>query len=345
VTNDVQELHLRICRLEAELTRTAGHVDTLRRRWRRTLRGGFVVATLALASVTSFTLSAQEPTTYKDMTVTGTFRVVDKSGKIIMIVGEAVPGRGVSLRDEQGSIRISLTAISTPGISLDGNGGVGVSLGSGINNGVYITRHATKDPATEKLVPAHVEAALEANEIEGGKLWVANKEGHKIFHVADAVAPMDSRIAIGTSEGGAFGIRVYTKAADKLLASMGETKGGEGAVAAYDAAGLARAVMFGHDAQFSAMSTGGKPLATLSSKNNQGIVSINNNASGVAVASLFTEGGGGKLELANAAGNTVADGGVLPSGVGVLRAYPLGSPGAGLVGMPGTFLMGRTGEK
>ena len=316
MTSDIHELHLRICRLEAELTRTAGHVQTLRRRWRRTLCGAVIAVTATLASVTSFTLSAQEPTTYKDMTVTGTFRVVDKSGKIIMIVGEAVPLRGVSLRDEQGSSRISLIPISTPAISLEGDTNVGVSLGAGINNGLYVRRLASKDPVSGKERPAQVEAALEINEFEGGRLSVANKDGKNIFYVADAVSPMDSRIAIGTSMGGAFGIRVFNKAGDKLLTSMGETKGGEGAVAAYDAAGLARTVMFGHDAQFSAMSTAGMPLATLSSKDNRGQVGINN-ASNVGVVSLTSEsGGGGLLALASPGGSRQATVAVTPQGEG-----------------------------
>jgi hypothetical protein len=45
MTGDVHELHLRICQLEAALTRTAGQVQTLRRRWRWALRAGLAVAT------------------------------------------------------------------------------------------------------------------------------------------------------------------------------------------------------------------------------------------------------------------------------------------------------------
>ena len=314
MTNDVHELHLRICRLEAELSRTTGHVETLRRRWRRTLRGGVVVVTVTLASVTSFTLSAQEPTTYKDMTVTAPFRVVDKSGKIIMIVGD-VPLRGVSLRDEQGTGRISLTPMSTPGISLSGNGNVDLSLAAGIQSGLYIRRGNTPGGASEKQIPSHVEAALEVNEIEGGKLSIANKAGKNVFYVADGVSPGDSRIAIGTSKGGAFGIRVYNSAGDKLLTSMGETNAGQGALAAYDSAGLERAVMFG-DGEISAMSTAGQPIALLTSKDNRGRVAVNN-ASKVTVANLTSESaGGGLLELASPAGNRQATVGVTGGGEG-----------------------------
>lgn len=53
--------------------------------------------------------------------------------------------------------------------------------------------------------------------------------------------------------------------------------------------------------------------------------------------------GGGVLQLANAGGNAQVEAGVLGSGAGIVRTFPNGNPGAGLVGMPGTFIMGRPG--
>lgn len=66
------------------------------------------------------------------------------------------------------------------------------------------------------------------------------------------------------------------------------------------------------------------------------------NDNGVAMSEL-TQGtsGGGYLQLGNAEGRTTVDAGTTPEGVGLIRAWPLGNPGAGLVGMPGTFLLGR----
>ena len=54
---------------------------------------------------------------------------------------------------------------------------------------------------------------------------------------------------------------------------------------------------------------------------------------------------GGILQLANEGGNATVEAGVLSDGVGVVRAYPLGNPALGLVGMPGTFIMGFGGKK
>jgi hypothetical protein len=51
--------------------------------------------------------------------------------------------------------------------------------------------------------------------------------------------------------------------------------------------------------------------------------------------------GGGFLQLGDAEGNARVDGGVNVKGCGVVRTHPLGNAGVGLVGMPGTFLLGR----
>ncbi|HEX5386626.1 MAG TPA: hypothetical protein VFW66_08015 [Gemmatimonadales bacterium] len=74
----------------------------------------------------------------------------------------------------------------------------------------------------------------------------------------------------------------------------------------------------------------GKPILNLSNANSVTVVALTQEASG-----------GGYLQLGNAAGATTVEAGTTPSGVGLVRAFPLGSPGAGLVGMPGTFILGR----
>jgi hypothetical protein len=66
------------------------------------------------------------------------------------------------------------------------------------------------------------------------------------------------------------------------------------------------------------------------------------NSSGVEVASVRTTSlNSGKIQLTNSSGISVVEAGMSTDGVGVVKVYPLGSPGAGLVGMPGTFLLGR----
>ena len=44
------------------------------------------------------------------------------------------------------------------------------------------------------------------------------------------------------------------------------------------------------------------------------------------------------------AGHATVEAGTHPKGVGLIRAFPVGSPGGGMVGMPGTFLLGRIGS-
>ena len=66
-----------------------------------------------------------------------------------------------------------------------------------------------------------------------------------------------------------------------------------------------------------------------------------------AIVGHFGQGaaGGGLLQLANPGGNAQVEAGVLASGAGIVRTFPNGNPGAGLVGMPGTFIMGRPGAQ
>jgi hypothetical protein len=66
------------------------------------------------------------------------------------------------------------------------------------------------------------------------------------------------------------------------------------------------------------------------------------NSAGTEVASVRTTSlNSGKIQLSNAGGESVVEAGMNKNGVGVVIAYPVGNPGAGLVGMPGTFLLGR----
>jgi hypothetical protein len=66
------------------------------------------------------------------------------------------------------------------------------------------------------------------------------------------------------------------------------------------------------------------------------------NGAGQTVASVRTTStNSGKLQLANASGESVVEAGMTPNGVGAVIAYPKGNPGAGLLGLPGTYLVGR----
>jgi len=66
------------------------------------------------------------------------------------------------------------------------------------------------------------------------------------------------------------------------------------------------------------------------------------NGSGQTVASVRTTSlNSGKIQITNPSGQTVVEAGMTPDGVGAVIAYPKGNPGAGLLGLPGTFLVGR----
>ena len=74
----------------------------------------------------------------------------------------------------------------------------------------------------------------------------------------------------------------------------------------------------------------GKPSIEFTNENYVGIATIGQGTTG-----------GGFLQLGDAEGNARVEGGVNANGCGVVRTHPLGNPGSGLVGMPGTFLIGR----
>ena len=74
----------------------------------------------------------------------------------------------------------------------------------------------------------------------------------------------------------------------------------------------------------------GKPSLEFANENHVGIGAFGQGTTG-----------GGYLQLGNAEGDARVDAGVNVKGCGVVRTHPLGNAGAGLVGMPGTFLLGR----
>ncbi len=77
----------------------------------------------------------------------------------------------------------------------------------------------------------------------------------------------------------------------------------------------------------------GKPILNMANDNFITVVALTQGSTG-----------GGLLELGDAAGASTVQAGTTPDGVGLVRAFPLGNPGAGLVGMPGTFILGRKGQ-
>jgi hypothetical protein len=77
----------------------------------------------------------------------------------------------------------------------------------------------------------------------------------------------------------------------------------------------------------------GKPIINMSNDNFVNVVALAQGASG-----------GGYLQLGDASGNAMVEALTTSDGIGLVRAYPLGTPGAGLIGLPGTFILGRKGR-
>jgi hypothetical protein len=79
-----------------------------------------------------------------------------------------------------------------------------------------------------------------------------------------------------------------------------------------------------------AITEDGKPILNMTNDNFVTVVALTQGSTG-----------GGYLALGNAEGASTVEAGTTPEGVGLVRAMPNGNPGAGLVGMPGTFILGR----
>jgi hypothetical protein len=79
-----------------------------------------------------------------------------------------------------------------------------------------------------------------------------------------------------------------------------------------------------------AIAEDGKPILNMTNDNLVTVVALTQGATG-----------GGYLSLGDANGASTVEAGTTPQGVGLVRAMPNGNPGAGLVGMPGTFILGR----
>ena len=128
------------------------------------------------------------------------------------------------------------------------------------------------------------------------------------------------RMLVGKSMSGHYELSVNASTGQPV-AGIGESNGGSGVMTLGNTDGHIKAQMY------------------LDPKGG-GAACLANSGGSCAIELGVGPSGAGQFIVANAGGKTLVDAGQI-SGVGVIRAYPLGSPGAGLVGMPGTFLMGR----
>lgn len=150
------------------------------------------------------------------------------------------------------------------------------------------------------------------------------------------------RVTIAATDKGTYAVNV-AGSGKSPVASFGEASIGGGAVTVYNPSGTIGAIMSG-TGQIHVAGPGGQTLATMVAEKDQGAFSVRS-ASGTTIARMGEGTGGGLFQLADQAGNAKVEAGIHTSGVGLVRVYPLGSPSAGMIGMPATFLIGRAGGK
>ena len=249
----------------------------------------------------------------------------DGRGNGLLSVGDAAAG----------GITMGIGASSNAGALLvrraDGKVGVEISQQGNRQMGVLVNDTSGAKPIAE----------LGADGSGGGSLSISDSAAAPMFLVTENAAGRKARVSIGATEG-RYGVNVYTSAGTQL-ASLAEARNGGGGVATFDRTGNLRAVMNGLHGEIHVVDASGATRATMVTDNGKGAFSIRS-AGGTTVVRLSEGQQGGILQLANMGGNATVEAGTLPDGAGLVRAYPLGSPGAGLIGMPGTFIMGRLGQ-
>ena len=181
---------------------------------------------------------------------------------------------------------------------------------------------------------------------------ISGKSGEPIFIVQETEAGPSAEVQLKGTPIVQFGIGPKGNPAVRILGPLGEravalglAAQGFGALQLYDGTtDSPKAWIYGGGTSgpVVGVSKDGTTAAAALTIGRDGEASLEiKNTKGVGVISLHPgTSGGGVLQLGDAAGNTMVEAGVA-GGVGQVRAYPTGNPGAGLLGMPGTFISGR----
>jgi len=373
-------LTLRVEQLAGDLREAQRQIDRLRRRQQATL---FSVTLLALFTTTSATWGVSAQQAGLSGRVRAPFEVVDSAGKAVfrVIASGAPVGAGVVVTGGDGGARHGVYVLNQAGARLvaigqsdSGFGSLQVRNAAGTNvftvtdgapsgagvivtggeggarQGVYVLNQSGAPVVSIGQAQGGHGALLLRDEnaatrlrFEGnGSLLVADAAGKGILRIADKNNPADARITVGPNDGGRYAITI-SNASGGALATMGEARVGGGVLASYNTAGTIGAILSG-TGQVQVANDAGQTLATMVAEKNQGAFSVRS-ASGTTIARVGEGTGGGLFQLANQAGNAMVEAGIHTSGVGLVRTFPIGSPGASFVGMPGTFLIGRAGGK
>jgi hypothetical protein len=131
------------------------------------------------------------------------------------------------------------------------------------------------------------------------------------------------RIDLGRRADGLYSLQVYGPQ-NKQVAGIGQSKAGSGIMVIGDAAGTPKVSMY-----ISKLSGGGTRVEVA-------------NGAGAIVGSMSAGGGGGQLQLTDAAGNSMVEAGLTEANVGVVRTLPGTCHfGIGILGLVPNCIVGK----
>jgi hypothetical protein len=376
----IDEMAKRLAALERSLDLARTEIRSLRDSTRRTTRArGLVICltvVLAVVSRGSWGIAAGA-----GQTVTAPFTVVSPAGKKILQVRADPDGNMLTFADQNekpvagffhspagGVVQVvspNSKATAAIGIENTGEGIVAaydksgkrigdITAGSKGGRGLGLYDAA----GNEKLLvmvksDSSPEVLLKNDNSHPSILLNATASGNyvDVFDSASAqpLAALGDATHQETSEKGAPPKTVHIKGlavyGDKgtPVAAIRQNAAGKGTVAAYDSNDPKLMSLLGVGASGPAVTlrSGEMDLVTLALINGQPNMTMKN-AKGVPIVGLLQSPitGGAIFQLGDPAGNAMVEAGVLESGRGLVRTFPTGTP-AGLVGMPGTFIMGK----
>jgi hypothetical protein len=351
-STDTHDLVQRVASLEREMA-------LMRRRCFQAIG---LMAVISVSVNVSTTVRAQRG----PQTVTAPFVVQDESGNVVMEVEGSGPGRGLHVfRGGSPSPHASdatISLFSEGAISLQDEHGAGINLTTKdgprlfVYSDTFKKTHFDVTPTqvivgTGSLVvqdPAdkHQVASLSKNgSLLTGTLNVADANRATIMRVQDVAPKLDAsgkpvKDADGKDQKIGRGLYVFN-AAQKPIAQVFAGDEGGGRVKALSPNEKDEAILGALDKNFGLVLRSdhnvrgwltvvmGRPEVGFTNDNNVQVGSLQVGASG-----------GGKLQLGDAAGDAMVEAGTTAGGVGLVRTFPLGSPGGGLLGLPGTFIIG-----
>lgn len=256
---------------------------------------------------------------------------VGHDGKRLAVLTTTSDNEGqLTLNGADGQLGAAMSGSGAVGVFDDGKGLVSMRVENGIGK-VHVGNAQGKRLVTLSPDPYNANA---------GSLLIENTTGKPVFRVGDAVKLGDARVTIGRGEKGNYGVNVADEAGAPL-AQLGQAQIGGGVVSLYNAKGVIRSIVSG-TGQIHVAGDDGNTLATMVAEGGEGAFSIRNKG-GTTIVRVGEASAGGVIQLADQGGSAMVEAGVLP-GHGIVRTYPLGHPGVGLVGMPGTFISGWLGK-